>query len=44
VETGRWVLDPAEPGRLRRTGDGEVRVVRSLDADLLDAAYRLAFG
>lgn len=44
VETGRWVLDPAEPGRLRRAGDGEVRVVRSLDADLLDAAYRLAFG
>jgi inosine-uridine nucleoside N-ribohydrolase len=44
VETGRWVLDPAEPGRLRRTADGKVRLVRSLDADLLETAYRRAFG
>ena len=43
VETGRFALDPAEPGRLRRTGDGPVRVVRSLDATGLDQQYALTF-
>ena len=32
VDEGAWRLDAAEPGRLVRSGDGPVRVVRSLDA------------
>ena len=43
VEPGEWALDPSEPGRLVRAGDGPVRVVRSLDAAELEAAYGLAF-
>lgn len=43
VETGTWALDDSEPGRLRRDGDGPVRVVRSLDASALEAAYARAF-
>ena len=43
VETGRWVSEPSEPGRLRRDGAGSVRVVRSLDAGTLDAEYARVF-
>jgi hypothetical protein len=43
VETGRFALDPAEPGRLRRTGDGPVRMVRSLDNASLEQQYALTF-
>ena len=43
VETGTWTLDDSEPGRLRRTGDGPVRVVRSLDASALEGEYARAF-
>ena len=41
---GRWVLDDTVPGRLVREGDGDVRVVRSLDAGALEAAYAEALG
>jgi hypothetical protein len=43
AETGTWVLDDAEPGRLRRAGDGAVRVHRSLGMGALEAAYREGF-
>ena len=44
VETGSWRADVSEDrGRLRRTGPGEVRVVTSLDASMLDDAYRVVF-
>ena len=43
VDEGVWELDAAEPGRLVRTGDGPVRVVRSLDAAALEREYGLAF-
>jgi hypothetical protein len=43
VETGTWTLDDSEPGRLRRKGAGPVRVHRTLDSSVLDAAYREAF-
>jgi hypothetical protein len=43
VETGTWTLDDSEPGRLRRTGAGPVRVLRTLDGAALDPAYREAF-
>jgi inosine-uridine nucleoside N-ribohydrolase len=42
-ETGTWTLDDSEPGRLRRGGDGPVRVVRSLDASALEGEYARAF-
>ena len=44
LETGEWVLDDEVPGRLFRTGEGDVQVVRSLDDQELDAAYAEAFG
>jgi hypothetical protein len=44
VEPGQWALDAAEPGRLVRSGDGAVDVVRSLDPTALEAAYGVAFG
>jgi hypothetical protein len=44
VETGEWVLDEDVPGRLVRTGEGGVQVVRSLDEQALEAAYSEAFG
>lgn len=40
AETGAWTVDAK--GRLRRTGDGPVRVVRSLDRELLEAEYARA--
>jgi len=43
VETGRWVSEASEPGRLRRDGAGSVRVVRSLDGGQLDAEYTRVF-
>ena len=44
VETGTWMVDESEPGRLRRTGDGRVRVVTELDRAALDAEYATVFG
>jgi hypothetical protein len=43
VETsdGEWVLDG--PGRLQRVGPGQVRVVRSLAGESLEASYARAF-
>jgi len=43
VDKGAWRLDPAEPGRLVRTEDGPIRMVRSLDAATLESEYELAF-
>jgi Inosine-uridine preferring nucleoside hydrolase len=43
VESGTWAIDRAEPGRLRREGEGPVRVVRSLDEASLEAEYARAF-
>ena len=43
VESGSYELDPAEPGRLERSDEGTVQVVRTLDEDALEAAYREAF-
>lgn len=45
VETGSWRVDlERDRGRLTRTGEGEVRVVTRLDADLLDESYAAVFG
>jgi hypothetical protein len=44
LETGEWLLDDEVPGRLFRTGEGDVQVVRSLDEQELDSAYAEAFG
>ena len=43
VVEGAWRLDPSEPGRLVRAGDGPVRVVRSLDRATLEREYGVAF-
>jgi hypothetical protein len=43
VTSGRYEQDAAEPGRLRRAGEGRVDVVRSMDAAALDAAYAGSF-
>lgn len=44
-ETGSWEVDTTgDRGRLRRTGDGTVRVVTGLDAARLDEVYRSIFG
>jgi len=44
-ETGTWDVDlDQDLGRLRRTGDGTVRVVTGLDSDVLDRAYAEVFG
>jgi Inosine-uridine preferring nucleoside hydrolase len=42
-ETGGWTLDDSEPGRLRRDGDGSVRVYRTLHMAALEAAYDEGF-
>jgi hypothetical protein len=45
VEPGTWEVDTTtDRGRLRRTGDGQVRVVTALDAARLDEVYRSIFG
>lgn len=44
TETGTWEVDTTvDRGRLRRTGDGTVRVVTGLDEDALDEVYRSVF-
>jgi hypothetical protein len=44
-ESGTWDVDLDDDlGRLRRTGDGAVRVVTDLDSDLLDESYAAVFG
>jgi hypothetical protein len=44
TESGTWTVDTtADRGRLRRTGDGPVRVVTGLDDAALDAVYRSVF-
>lgn len=44
-ETGTWEVDlEHDRGRLRRTGDGPVRVVTRLDTELLDEAFAAVFG
>ena len=44
-ESGAWEVDLDDDlGRLRRTGDGAVRVVTGLDSDALDRAYAAVFG
>jgi inosine-uridine nucleoside N-ribohydrolase len=45
TESGTWEVDTTgDRGRLRRTGDGPVRVVTGLDAARLDEVYRSVFG
>ena len=45
TESGTWTVDTTgDRGRLRRTGDGPVRVVTGLDAAALDEVYRSVFG
>jgi inosine-uridine nucleoside N-ribohydrolase len=45
TESGAWSVDTTDDrGRLRRTGEGPVRVVTALDAAALDAVYRDVFG
>lgn len=45
TESGTWTVDTSDDrGRLRRTGDGPVRVVTALDAAALDEVYRDVFG
>lgn len=45
VRTGTWEVDVAgDRGRLRRTGEGTVRVVTHLDTEELDEAYAAVFG
>lgn len=44
VETGTWTVDLEDRGRLRRTGDGQVRVVTHLDTEALDEVYAEVFG
>jgi inosine-uridine nucleoside N-ribohydrolase len=44
TESGTWSVDvTGDRGRLRRTGDGAVRVVTELDAEALDDVYRSVF-
>jgi hypothetical protein len=44
TESGTWAADTTDDrGRLRRTGDGSVRVVTRLDAAVLDEVYRGVF-
>jgi hypothetical protein len=43
VRAGMYTLDHAEPGRLRRSGDGTVRVVDRLDSAALDRVYASVF-
>jgi hypothetical protein len=44
TESGTWAVDTTgDRGRLRRTGDGPVRVVTELDAAALDDVYRSVF-
>ena len=44
TRTGTWEVDTTDDrGRLRRTGDGTVRVVTELDTDALDEVYRSVF-
>lgn len=44
-ESGTWSVDTErDRGRLRRTGDGPVRVVTALDAAVLDGVYADTFG
>jgi hypothetical protein len=44
TESGTWTVDTDDDrGRLRRTGDGPVRVVTGLDTAALDEVYRAAF-
>ena len=44
VRAGGWTADvTSDRGRLRRTGDGTVRVVTGLDTERLDAAYAAVF-
>ena len=44
TESGTWSVDTTgDRGRLRRTGDGPVRVVTALDAAALDEVYRSVF-
>ena len=45
VRSGTWDVDvDVDRGRLRRTGDGPVRVVTGLDTPALDEAYAAVFG
>lgn len=45
TESGTWSVDTTgDRGRLRRTGDGPVQVVSTVDAAALDEVYRAAFG
>lgn len=45
TDAGTWSVDTSgDRGRLRRTGDGPVRVVTALDAAALDEVYRAVFG
>jgi inosine-uridine nucleoside N-ribohydrolase len=44
TESGAWEVDTSrDRGRLRRTGEGAVRVVTAVDAKALDAVYRSVF-
>lgn len=44
VETGRWEVDVRDDrGRMRRSGEGPVRVVTALDAEGLDRSYAAVF-
>lgn len=44
TRSGTWTVDTTgDRGRLRRTGDGTVRVVTALDTDALDEVYRSVF-
>lgn len=44
TESGTWAVDTTgDRGRLRRTGEGSVRVVTGVDAEALDAVYRRVF-
>jgi hypothetical protein len=40
---GSFALGGTEPGRLRRTGDGRVRMVRALDPALVEQVYESVF-
>lgn len=44
TEAGTWTVDTTQDrGRLRRAGDGAVRMVTELDEDALDEVYRSVF-
>lgn len=43
LSLGAFTLDRSEPGRLRRTGEGRVRLVQRLDDDRLRSVYARAF-